>query len=367
MVLKSRRVLWVVSSLSAGGAERIIAELANGFAERGHEVALMTLSTALHDHYQLGEHVRRMSLGQTWASTSAWHRLLSNLQLCQSIRHAVLDYKPDIVISFIDQNNVRVLASLVGTGIPVIVSERTDPRRHIQSHLWTFARSFFYPMADRLVVQTEAVANWAVGIIRKTRVRIIENPVRLMPSPLPFKNREGHTILGVGRLDHPKGFDLLLHGFAMSGLAQQGVELTILGDGPERETLQTLARALGIEHAFNLPGVVADPEIWMARATVFVLPSRYEGFPNALLESMAMGCPSIATNCNSGPRDIIKHDVNGWLIPVDDRQALSEALLLMFGDPDLRARLGLAAVKVRERYSKARILQEWERVVEEVI
>lgn len=365
--LKSRRVLWVVSSLAAGGAERIVVEFANGFADHGHDVAVLTLSSPQHDHYLIGRHVTRIALDQPWRTTSLWQRLTGNLRLCYSIRRAILAYRPDVVISFIDQSNVRVLAALTGTGIPVIISERIDPRRHILGRFWNLARRVLYPIADRIVVQTQGIADWAGSTVHLKRIRIIENPVRDLPPPQATDRREPKSILAVGRLHPQKGFDLLLRGFASSGLARNGVQLIILGDGPEREALETLVRDLKLDHAVSMPGLVSDPETWMARATVFVLPSRYEGFPNALLEAMSMGCPSIATDCDTGPRDIIRHAVNGLLIPVDHQQALADALVLMLGDSNLRARLSAEALKVRDTYSKARILLEWENVIEEVL
>lgn len=359
--------MWVVSSLGAGGAERNIAELANGFADRGHHVAVLTLSSPQHDHYRIGSNVKRIALDQPWPSKSFWQRLTGNLRLFHSIRRAILADRPDAVISFIDQSNVRVLAALMGTGIPVIISERNNPRRHILGRFWNLARRVLYPIADRIVVQTQGIADWASGIVHPECIRIIENSVRQLPPPDAINRRQPRSILAVGRLHHQKGFDLLLRGFAASGLASDNVQLIILGEGPERAALETLVRELRLDHVVNMPGLVSDPETWMARATVFVLPSRYEGFPNVLLEAMAMGCPSIATDCDTGPRDIIRHDVNGLLIPVDHQQALADALVLMLGDCDLRARLSAEALKVRDSYSKARILQEWEKVIEEVL
>jgi len=366
-VSRQRRVLLAVSSLAAGGAERAITELANGWAVKGWQVALLTLSTPGSDHYSLTPAIERIALDIIWDSPTLWHGVASNIRRSFAIRTAVRRFGPDVVVSFVEQTNIRMLAALVGTGIPVIVSERIDPRQHPVGLAWTAARRLLYPLARRVVVQTEAVAEWARRVVAASRVRVIPNFVREMPEPPEWSVRSSQEILAVGRLDKQKGFDLLLEAFARSGLAARGARLTLLGEGPERSALERQAQALGIAERVTMPGVVRDPETWMARAAVFVLPSRYEGFPNALLEAMAMGCPVIATDCDSGPREIICHGENGWLVPVEDANALSAALRRLFEDEALRCRLGTEAVKVRERYAKAKILSRWETLIEEVL
>lgn len=365
--MKSRRILWCISSLSAGGAERAITELANAFVDSGHSVAVLTLAASGSDHYQLDERIERISLNVIWDSMSPWQSLEGNWRRIRMIRRAVQSYQPDVIISFIEQNNIRMLAATIGFPCPVIVSERTDPRRHRVGDVWNMARRLLYPLAARVVVQTESVAEWARIITRAKQVRVVSNFVRTMPSPLLGNAREKTSLLAVGRLDSEKGFDVLLQAFALSGLSQHEIQLTILGEGPERKGLERLARELGVFHAVLMPGVVLDPERWMGRASVYVLPSRYEGFPNALLEAMAMGCPVIAADCDSGPREIIQHGENGLLVPVGNIDALAAALQQLFNDEALRQRLSTAAVKVRERYSKKAIVSQWERLIEEVI
>ncbi len=360
-----RRVLIAVSSLSAGGAERMAAELANAWSgERG--VGVLTLSSPRSDHYRLAPAVERMALGIMWDSTGPWESVLGTLRRSRMIRRAVRGFRPQVVLSLADQTNLRMLASLIGTGIWVIACERTDPRRHRVGLPWRWARRLLYPRAAAVVVQTEAVAGWARAFVPARRVHVIPNFVRDLPAPTGPAERGDNDILAVGRLGPEKGYDVLLRAFAASGLAARGARLTILGEGAERAALESLARDLGIAAAVSLPGVVAEPERWMARCTLFVLSSRYEGFPNALLEAMAMGCPVIAADCDSGPRHIIRDGTDGVLVPVEDADALAAALGRLMGDAALRARLGAAAVAVRERFAKAAILRRWEALIEAV-
>ncbi len=361
-----KRLLFSVSSLSAGGAERVISELAGSFAETGWEVGVLTLGGQANDHYTLHPEVEHIALDLIWDSRNLWQSVVSNVRRSRIIRQAAVLFSPQVVISFIDQNNVRLLAALRGSGIPVIVSERIDPRRHPVGRSWALARRVLYPLAARVVVQTESVAQWAARIVPRSRVRVVPNFVRELPLPI-LEGREAAHLLAVGRLDRQKGFDVLLTAFARADLMPRGVRLTILGEGPERATLQALARKLGIAEAVHLPGVVKDPETWMARCTAFVLPSRYEGFPNALVEAMAMGCPTIASDCDSGPREIVRHEIDGLLVPPEDSEALARALVRLFDDSVLRGRLGRRAIEIRNRFVRERILGQWEALIEEIM
>jgi len=364
----SLRVLFVISSLSAGGAERMVVELANALREEeGVEAGILTLTKGDKDHYQLNTGIQRISLNVIGDSRNLFQTLRNNVRRSLSIRRAIQDFAPQVVISFVDQNNVRTLAALVGSGIPVVVSERIDPRMYELGRMWNLARRIFYPTAKRLVVQTRSVADWASGVVFRSRVRTIPNFVRSLPVPRGGGERDEREILAVGRLSKQKGFDLLLEAFAMSRLHHQGCRLTILGEGPERPALEAQARRLGIRSVLSMPGVVEDPAPWMARCGVFVLPSRFEGFPNALLEAMAMGCPSIAANCPSGPADIVIPGKNGLLVPSGSVEALAEALDILMGDDEMRERLGEEAKEIRECFSRDKIVKQWLDMIREAV
>jgi glycosyltransferase involved in cell wall biosynthesis len=300
-----------------------------------------------------------------WDSGNVWSSLRSNVRRSRAIRAAIRTFAPDVVVSFIDQTNIRVLVATLGSTLPVIVSERIDPRRHDIGSAWNLARRCVYPLARRLVVQSEAVAPWANTIVRPRQVRVLPNFVRELPPPV-LSGRSKLDVVAMGRLDRQKGFDLLLRAFHRAKLADRGARLVILGDGREREGLAALSAELGLQGHLEMPGVVSAPEEWLTHAAVFVLSSRYEGFPNALLEAMALGCAVIATDCDSGPADIVRHEVDGLLVPVDDVDAMAAALTRLMDDEQLRQRLSAAAPGVRSRFSRNAIVDRWEDLIEEV-
>jgi len=354
----------MISSLGAGGAERVISNLANAWAAQGVHVSLLTLTMPQDDHYSLLPTVARIALNEMRVSHTLWQALLNNARRCWKVRRATQKLSPDVVVSFIDRNNVLVLAALMGTGIPVVVSERTDPRHSNIGRAFDMARRWLYPFARRLVVQTENVAmDWACQLVASKKIAVIPNAVREIPETLLDVLRDPFLILAVGRLSREKGFDVLLRAFARSGLVRRGACLVILGKGAERASLEELAHSLDITRAVSIPGVVRDPESWMARCAFFVMTSRYEGFPNVLLEAMSIGCAVIAADCDSGPREMIRHEHNGLLVPVEDEEATALALKRLFDDRDMRNRLGEAAMEVRERFSREKIMRQWEDVI----
>jgi GalNAc-alpha-(1->4)-GalNAc-alpha-(1->3)-diNAcBac-PP-undecaprenol alpha-1,4-N-acetyl-D-galactosaminyltransferase len=173
-------------------------------------------------------------------------------------------------------------------------------------------------------------------------------------------------ILAMGRLTRQKGFDLLLDAFQRSGLAENGWHLAILGEGLERYALVEQATALGVSQALALPGRVSDIGRFLASADIFVLSSRYEGFPNALLEAMQMGRACVSFNCLSGPSDLIVNDRNGFLIPAEDIEELSVALQRLAANPVLRSRLGGQASEVTKQFSPAKIYGDWLRLIDDM-
>ncbi len=368
MIKTARRdphILLVISSLSAGGAERVLAEMANWWADHGRRVTVLTLSGVDQDHYTLNPGVGRIALNYWGKSLNPWKIIDKRVRRILKLRRAVLSTAPDLVVSFMDTTNVRTLTALVGTGIPVVVSERTDPRCNPVGRFWVVSRRLLYPLSKALVVQTEPVAQWAREVVPSCRVAVIPNFVRSLPEREPAE-RDTSLILSVGRLGIEKGHDLLIRAFAEAGGAQKGWHLTILGEGGERGNLEDLAARLGLGGSVSLPGTVREPAEWMRRAAVFALPSRFEGFPNALLEAMACGCAVIAADCPSAPALIVRNGTNGLLVPAEHVTALSSGLERLMADEKLRLRLGAEARGVKEDYAQEAVMSRWDTLVEKV-
>jgi glycosyltransferase involved in cell wall biosynthesis len=205
--------------------------------------------------------------------------------------------------------------------------------------------------------------------VPRESLHVIPNPVR-PPSPATPPRDNSHAeriVVGMGTLSPLKQFDLLLAAFAKLSAAHPQWSLMLIGEGPERGSLEALAARLGMAAKVRLVGLSSEPERLLQRADLFVLTSRYEGFPNALLEAMSYGVPVVSFDCPSGPRSIIRDGIDGLLVPDQDLDALTAAMDRLMADPEERRALGLRAREVTERFGVERIMAMWDDLIAECI
>lgn len=352
------RVALVITALGCGGAERQLAHLAAFLGQRGHAVKVFVLHGG-ERFYPVPPAVELVPfpgdgvtpLGRGWRR---WRWL----------RRALSAWPAQVVVSFIEVANVFALLA-APRHLPVIVSERTDPRWHRPPRTFRVLRRVFYPRAARLVVQSEELRHWAGLHVARERVVVLPNPV--FPAPPVRPGEAGPQLVGGGRLSREKGFDLLLETFTQLGPRFPQWQLVIYGEGEQRGELEAQVRRRGLVGRVRLPGVVRDPAAHLRQGDIFVLPSRYEGFPNALAEAMAAGVAVVACDCPSGPRQLIRHGVDGLLVPPGDPEALAAALQRLMANPQERQRLAARAPEVVRRFPAEEILATWEQLCSEVV
>jgi glycosyltransferase involved in cell wall biosynthesis len=357
------RVTLFVEGLRPGGAERVISEMANFWGAQGRPVTLITLEPPARDFYPLHPNVRRIA----WSPPGRLRSLAQNTLGFGFLRRAITASRPDVVVSFLDESNVRALACTLDLKIPIVISERSDPRQYRLRARWRLLRRAFYPLAGALVVQSRAVAGWAEKMVEPRKVRVIPNPVRLMTLDAAPCDPGEPVVMSMGRLIKTKGFDLLLDAFAEIAPRFPEWRLRIIGEGEERPALLAQAARLGLTDRFELPGLIADPAPLLRQAGVYALSSRYEGFPNALLEAMACARPVVAFDCPAGPREIIRDELDGLLVAPGRSDALAAALARLLASPSERARFASRAPEVRERFSLPRVMAKWDRLFSELV
>jgi len=356
------RICLAINSLRPGGAERVAANLVNEWVRTGHTASVLTLESDSLDFYRLDPAVDRRALGLVRESGGPVRGLLANLSRLRRLREEFRAIRPDVIVSFIDQMNVLVLAAAAGLGIPVVVSERIDPRVSPLGGVWKGLRRLTYGRASGLVVQTESVAQWARGIVKSQRVEVIPNPVGESCITIGRRSRtdaRARRVVAVGRLVPQKGFDTLIAAFDRATAGHPDWSLVIAGEGPLEADLRAQAGRCRAADRITLAGLVGNPEELLGESAIFVLSSRFEGFPNALVEGMACGCAVIATDCPSGPAEIITPGVDGLLVPVDDVAALSASIQALVANESERRRLGAASAASVERLRAHRIAEEW--------
>ncbi|MBW3543647.1 MAG: glycosyltransferase family 4 protein [Planctomycetes bacterium] len=354
-------------SLSGGGAERVVSWLANRWTERGRRVTVITLQRAEAAEYDLNPRVERIALGQAGRSQSAWQAVWKNFARARRLRRAVRQSDARTVLSFTEKVNVLMLLACFGLAVRVVIAERTDPRAHHIGRSWGLMRRLLYRRCGGIVVQTDAVREWARRLVGPAPVYVVPNAVRSHPAGDDFECGDlpdTRRTVALGRLSPEKGFDLLIAAFGQVAMQHPEWTLEIHGEGDERRPLEEQIANLALAGRVALPGWTPQPDRVLAEAELFVLPSRYEGMPNALLEAMSCGLPCVSFDCDSGPREIIRDDVDGVLVPAGDVHALGQALSRMMGDRPLRERLGDRAREVRERFGEERVLALWDAVLD---
>lgn len=361
------RICGVIASLGAGGAERVMVELCAAWQARGDSVTLLTLDDGRNDFHAVPSGVTRHALNLASQSTSAGRAIRANVTRARTLRAAVKSARPDVVVSFTDRTNVLVLMAARGMTVPIVVSERIDPRRHEIGGAWNLLRRLVYPGAAAVVVQTDAVRGWANGIVAPDRIAVIPNPLRVATESTVVAGQRDKCIVALGRLVDQKGFDVLVRAFATVADDFPEWQLIVYGEGPRRNALEQRVADLGLTNRIHLPGKTVTPDAVLANAAIFALPSRYEGFPNALLEAMSHGCACVASNCDSGPADLMSDGVNGRLVPVDDVLAFAEALSTLMRDDTLRTTYGVAAQAAVQRFAPQVVLDAWDAVFAKVL
>jgi GalNAc-alpha-(1->4)-GalNAc-alpha-(1->3)-diNAcBac-PP-undecaprenol alpha-1,4-N-acetyl-D-galactosaminyltransferase len=361
------RLALVIASLGTGGAERVMSLLANSWAERGDDVSLITLESHEHDAYPLDARIKRIALGLVHDSGGLARALTNNFRRIAALRRALRASRASVAVSFEETTNALVMVASLGLPMRRVLSERTDPLKHRIGRAWQILRRLTYPFADALVVQTARLLPWARAVtLGRTRAHVIPNPLRSMRvSRAPDSDSApARRIVALGRLWYEKGYDVLIRAFANVAAEFPLWTLTIIGEGPERESLTELARSLGVAERLSLPGWMATPEAELTQGAIFVMSSRYEGFSNATLEAMGLGLPVISTACG-GSEEMITDGKNGMIVPVDDVGQLSDAMRQLMRDEGLRKRMGLSALAVSERYLPRSILPLWDTLLSE--
>ncbi len=368
------KVLLFIHSLGGGGAERVTAALANHWATLGWQIDVVTLASTEADRFQVQPAVHRTAMNLAGESSSMIRRVTENIKRIWALRRIIADTKPHVALSMTSRCNVMLaLTSLGFKNMVSIGSERIHPPEYPIGAAWAWLRARVYGLLDAVVVFTGEAQRWVYDHTSAQLVRVIPNPVTwpLVPHrPIRSPNEVGapgrKRLLAVGRLAPQKGFAALIAVFARLASRFSDWELVIVGEGSERAHLQQMIDRLELGSVVFLPGHVGNIGDWYGRADLFVLTSRFEGFPNVLAEAMTYGLPVISVDCATGPREIVRPQVDGLLIDVDDDSALEGALERLMRNTREREQFARRAIEARDRFAIKRVHAMWMSLFQEL-
>ncbi len=348
------KITFIISSLSSGGAERVMVNIANHLSQH-HDVYILTYSTEK-PYYALSQKIRHIKLDILQHASSKLASFKNSIHRLLILKKTLKVIDADVNVSFMTQTNVlSIIASKLNMQ-KIIISERIA-YEFLSSKTIRILRKMVYPLADMLIVQTDAdKENYSF----MKNVAVIPNPVIV---PKSIEHQKEHIVLAVGRLEKQKGFDKLIHAFSQT--KNHNWKLLIAGEGREKKELLHLINTLQTQN-ITLLGNQKEIFKWYSKASIFVLSSNQEGFPNALLEAMACGTAAISYDCPYGPSEIIHDGINGLLIENQNINKLANAIQRLIDDTALKDKLSQNALKIKEKYDIDTIASLWEKTFKKV-
>ena len=373
------RITIVIAGLGGGGAERVAVNLANAWSIRGYTPTLLTISqNSIAPAYKVDDGVDLRDIGwprQTreyelnaravapimrGLSANDSNVLTPDLPMLSSLRFAILKTEPDVVVSFITQTNVRVLASLYESKVPVIVNEVTDARR-LYIRDWTRLCQMFYRHATRLVTTDPLIAEWFVA--RGIRAVSIHNPLQPPEAAIPSNRTVRKRVITLSRMSSEKRVEWIVRAFAAVAERYPDWDLEIYGNGAQRNFLEHLAEDLGPPGRIRFCGFTHEAFRVLAGADVYVSASWIEGFGNSIWEALACGVPVVAIDAGPSIGRLVRHETDGLVVRDNSVAGLTAALERLMKNEDERKKFASYAPEVVERFSMQAALQEWDELL----
>ena len=359
------RLSFIAANLNSGGAERVMSLLANQFIEKGYGVEFIFLKKDIR-FYPLHQNIKIKVAEQECGSNSLIKKLLW-------MRKHIQQDKPDAIFAFRIAIYCVTLFSLFGVKVPVIASERNDPR--FNSLAWKIIQAVLLPLADRFVVQTQQIKDYFPKFIQK-KTDIIFNPVTEKVFSLPSVPKE-KRIISVGRLHSQKNQKMMIEAFARVSEEFPEWKLVIYGEGPERDSLQRMIQDYSqsssarqsrfkIQDRVFMPGRSENIIDELNKSEIFAFSSDYEGMSNAVVEAFCVGLPIITTKV-SGTEDFIKENKNGYLLERNDVDGMEKAMRKLMSDENLRKTIGENNRQQANFFKTEHIFHQWENVVNKVV
>ena len=356
------KLMFCIGEMKKGGAERVVANLSNYLIKHNEEVNIITTIKGK-SFYELDKKINLDGLDDDKLHKNF---IIKNKKRLKKLKAILKNKKPDIIVSFLPEPSYRVLfLKIFNRQLKVIVSVRNDPKVEYKSRINRLIMKLLYPLADGFVFQTKEAQEYFSKQIQNKSV-IIPNPINEDFICEPYNGEREKIIVTVGRLEEQKNHKMLIEAFSKLPEEFKEYKLIIYGEGSLRNKLEEQINELKLKDRVLLPGQVDNVKEKIYKASLFVLSSKYEGMPNALMEAMALGIPCISTDCPcGGPRFLIKNGYNGYLVPVNDTCSLRKTMQNVLNKNQTEARQKVHKIAVDLHPNK--INKEWEKYIVKII
>lgn len=357
------KILFVFGGKQKGGAERVITNLANNMIKK-HDVYFLGLKK-MNTFYEINDNIKYDFIEQAEDYKSNF--FIRNFNRTRRMYNSIRSVSPDIIISFSREQSYRLLLTNFFNKRKIIISVRNDPKEEYKNFFEKCLMKILYLRVNGFVFQTEEARSFFPKSFQEKSV-IIPNPINEDYIDSFYEGERKNVIVTAGRLAEQKNHELLIDAFSKISGEFKDYKLIIYGSGSLENDLKEQIKRLKLEKRVILAGEVSCIKDKIINASLFVLSSRYEGMPNALIEAMALGLPCISTDCPcGGPRYLIKNNINGVLVPVGDENKLSFEMKRLLNDKDLCLKLSKNATKVAELLNPNKINKLWIDFIEEIL
>lgn len=355
-----RKVLFIINSMTKGGAERVISNISNYLVEKKYDVSILTLNKDKCD-YDLSPYIK---LDTLYTNQSKNKKIISKINNIKKMNAYLKNNKPDIVISFLPRASYYSSLLCKKNKIKLIISERNDPKSKYHNKILKLITKQLYARADGLVFQTKDAQQFFQKSIIKKSV-IIANPINDKFLKTKISDKRQKKIVAVGRITEQKNHKLIIDAYKELDNKLKDYKLIIYGEGNLKTKIEKYICENNLSENIKLPGIVDDIISEIKDSSLFILSSNYEGMPNALMEAMALGIPCISTDCPcGGPRALINNKENGLLINVGDKKELIDSISYLLNNSKNAEIMANKAKKKMQNYSCKNINKKWKDYIE---
>lgn len=360
-----QKVLFIINDLRMGGAQRVLSIVMRELVRCGYDVALITNHSASSDFYKIEQNIGRYTTALFNPSANVAEAVMNNLRRVSRIRKIISKESPDVVFSFMTETNILAILATLLSDTRVIVSERSDPEKEKKSFIWELLRKITYRNADLVTSNSKASLGYLASMVKREKLVFLPNPVEgCSEASIPGEDRESAKILlVVSRLHPAKGIDILIEALAVLKSKGKEYQLWIAGDGPEKENLHAQAKDVGVAADIRWLGGVSELVPLYKKASLFILPSRMEGMPNALLEAMSCGLPVVTSNASPGPLEYVVHGETGLVFESESSSSLAAVIDEIMGDDAERYRMATNSIDKVKPFLCSNVIPEWEKII----